>query len=103
MIRGTTPTVTVDTDRNLVGFPCVILTLEDSAGTEVNVEGPGANMSVSSTKVVARLTQEQTLALEAGKVKLQIRAVDTAGNAIASDIMTTTLGDVLRDGVIGGE
>lgn len=102
MIRFTTPSITIDTDRNLIGFPKVVLTLEDKTGTEVDVEGPGPNLSVSATSITARLTQEQTGLLERGKIKMQIRAVDSFGNAIASEIMTTTMSDVLKEGVIHG-
>lgn len=102
MIRGTTPVVTVETDRDLTGFFRVILTIEDKAGTEVDVVGPGPSLSVTSTKVVAKLTQEQTLALEPGKIRMQIRALDSVGNAVASDILTAKLSDVLKEGVISG-
>lgn len=101
IVRGTTPIVTINTDENLIGYPYIVVTFEDRVGTEVDVEGPGPNLSVTASKVMARLTQEQTLALEPGKVKLQIRAVDSFGNAAASKTMTDTVEDVLKEGVIG--
>ena len=47
------------------------------------------------------LTQEQTLVFdERGTASMQVRAIDQAGLAIASNIMTVDIGKILLDGVI---
>lgn len=102
MRRGTTPYITIQTDQDLTGYAYIVVTVEDRAGTEVDVDNRGGNMQVDSGSVTIKLTQEQTISLQKGGVKLQIRAVDTDGNAIASNIMQANLEDILKDGVIGG-
>ena len=56
-------------------------------------------MSVSSTAIAATLTQEQTIQLAKGRVRMQIRA-RIGQSAVASDIMVAQLNDILKDGVI---
>lgn len=102
MRRGTTPYLTIHTDEDLTGYAQVVFTIEDRAGTEVDVVSGSGFMEVNADSVVVKLTQEQTLSLAKGGVKMQLRAVDTGGNAIASNIMQANLEDVLKDGVIGG-
>lgn len=101
MTRGTTPTYrfalpfAVDTlsqwcisfaQRGVEKF-CV-------DGEQGRTDGDGLSVT---------LTQEQTLALEAGvDVQVQLRAVVAAtGEAIASEILTMPVQPVLHEGVIG--
>lgn len=100
IFRGTTPAVPINTSQNLMGYSRVIVTFEDRGGTEVDVVGPGPDLSITASQIIARLSQEQTLALEPGPVKIQIRAVDGAGHAVASFIMKDEVKDVLKEGVI---
>lgn len=103
MRRYTTPRITVHTEEDLTKWPVIVLTVQDKAGTEVNVTGPNDRMFVDSEKIVVKLTQEETGSLLKGTIRLQIRASSADGvDAIASNIMTSTLDDVLREGVIGG-
>lgn len=101
MRRGTTPFVTIQTDQDLTRYAYVVFTIEDRSGTEVDVDSNSGNMEVTASSVVVKLTQDQTLSLAKGAVKMQLRAVDHGGNAIASNIMQGNLEDVLKDGVIG--
>lgn len=80
----------------------IVFTIQDRAGTSIDVDNRGGNMQVAPYSVTVKLSQADTLALQKGGVKMQIRAVDTAGNAIASNIMQANLEDVLKGGVIGG-
>lgn len=100
MRRGTTPIITINTNQDLTGYDYILFTIEDRAGTEINVDNGSGAMEVSPTSVAVRLTQEQTLSLNKGGVKMQIRARDASGNAIASSIMSSTMEEILRDGVI---
>lgn len=100
MRRGTTPYITIQTDQDLTGYEYVVFTIEDRAGTEVSVNNGSGNMEVYSDHIVVRLSQADTLSLSKGGVKMQIRARDTQGYAIASGIMTANMEDILLDGVI---
>ena len=102
MKRGTTPFITINTDQDLTGYEYIVFTMEDRVGNAVNVDNGSDAMQVNPDSVVVRLSQDQTLSMTKGGVKMQLRAVDTGGNAIASNIMQGNLEDVLKDGVIGG-
>lgn len=101
MRRGTTPFLPIKTDQDLSQMDYIVVTIEDIAGTEVSVDNKSGMMDVKSGEITVKLTQEQTLSLSEGELQIQIRASDSAGeNAIASNIMYSTLDDVLKDGVI---
>ena len=100
MRRGTTPYITINTDEDLTGYAYVLFTMEDRAGNEINIDNGGDAMQVNPGSVVVRLSQDQTLSMSKGTVKMQIRARDSAGYAIASGIMTSTMEEILKDGVI---
>ena len=102
MRRGTTPYIMMQTDQDLTGYSYIVFTIQDRAGTSIDVDNRGGNMQVAPYSVTVKLSQADTLALQKGGVKMQIRAVDTAGNAIATNIMKANLEDVLKGGVIGG-
>ena len=100
MRRGTTPYITIHTGQDLSGYEYVLFTMEDRAGNEINIDNTSDAMQVNTDSVVVRLSQDQTLSMSKGGVKMQIRARDTQGYAIASVIMTSTMEEILRDGVI---
>ena len=103
MRRGTTPFIEIQTQEDISGYAYIVFTIEDRLGTEVDVDNSSGMMTVTPTSVTVKLTQEQTLSLSKGGVKMQIRAVDATGqNAIASNIMQGSLEDVLKEVVIGG-
>lgn len=103
MRRGTTPYIEMQTDQDLTAFSYILFTIEDRTGTEVSVDSKSGMMTVTSTSVTVKLTQEQTLSLSKGGVKMQLRAVDATGeNAIASNIMNASLEDILKEGVLSG-
>ncbi len=45
-------------------------------------------------------SQEDTLALPTGAINMQIRLRLVNGDAVASDVMSTSVDDILKDGVI---
>lgn len=101
MRRGTTPFIEIKVNRDLTPMDYVLFTMEDAAGTEVNVDNKGGMMVIKPDLITVKLTQEQTLSLIEGDVQMQLRASDADGaGAIASNIMYGLLEDVLRDGVI---
>lgn len=96
--QGTTPTIEVTTDIDLSEFPAVVLTIADTTGNTLDFDE--TQLVRDSTELSLQLTQAQTFLLSPGRVYVQIRAVDSVGNAIISNVMTTRLEKPLKSGVI---
>ena len=98
MKRGTTPTNTFKTNIDLTGAT-VFLTYSQRG--RVVLEKTGDDLEISAEAIVTRLTQKDTLGFDAlQKVSIQIRYVFPDGTAGASNIMTVTVGEILKDGEI---
>ena len=109
MRRGTTPTVTL-TITNEDGSACdlttqdVYVTFEElGSKLEITKESEDVDMSTSenATIIDVFLTQEETLKFHAGrKVRVQVRAKDAHGAAVATDIKSFNVGEILLEGEI---
>ena len=98
MKRGTTPTNTFKTNIDLTGAT-VFLTYSQRG--RVVLEKTGDDLEISAETIVTRLTQKDTLGFDAlQKVSIQIRYVFPDGTAGASNIMTASVGEILKDGEI---
>ena len=98
MKRGTTPTNTFRTNIDLTGAT-VFLTYSQRG--RVVLEKTGDDLEISAEAIVTRLTQKDTLGFDAlQKVSIQIRYVFPDGTAGASNIMTASVGEILKDGEI---
>lgn len=98
MKRGTTPTNTFKTNIDLTGAT-VFLTYSQRG--RVVLEKTGEDLEISAEAIVTRLTQKDTLGFDAlQKVSIQIRYVFPDGTAGASNIMTASVGEILKDGEI---
>jgi hypothetical protein len=98
MKRGTTPTNTFKTNIDLTGAT-VFLTYSQRG--RVVLEKTGDDLEISAEAIVTRLTQKDTLGFDAlQKVSIQIRYVFPDGTAGASNIMTASVGEILKDGEI---
>jgi hypothetical protein len=98
MKRGTTPTNTFKTNIDLTGAT-VFLTYAQRG--RVVLEKTGDDLEISAEAIVTRLTQKDTLGFDAlQKVSIQIRYVFPDGTAGASNIMTASVGEILKDGEI---
>lgn len=103
MRRGTTPTLNMEVkDINLTGM---YLELAISTEEEKVFTKAGKDLTLTyedpDTLVDVTLTQEETLALTAEEyVYLQIRFIDSADVADATDIVMVPVTGILRDGVI---
>ncbi len=100
MIRGTTPTNTFTVDMDLRTADVIYITYKQ--GCTVVVERTKDQLdSITATELTLTLTQEETLKFnEGGFVAIQIRARFSNGLAVASNIIKTTAGEILKDGVI---
>lgn len=68
---------------------------------DVIIEKTGGDLLVTADEIVTNLSQEETLRFNDGlKVDIQIRYVMPDGTSDSSNIMTTTVGRILKDGVI---
>lgn len=99
MIRGTTPTheFTLSIDTSLLKCIRIIYAQHDKV---VFVKETG-DCTLDGEVVRVELTQEETLMLDCRtSVQIQIRALTLAGEALASPVMTESVGKCLDNEVI---
>ena len=98
MIRGTTPTHTFLVNVDMTDAK-IYLTYKQNGRTIV--EKTEKDMVVFPDRLVVDLTQAETLRFTAdAPIEMQIRYVKGSGEASASEIMSTNIGNVLKQGVI---
>ena len=99
MVRGTTPTVKINIDGcDVTLLSKMFITLKQR---NVEIEKTIEDITIlESNKVSFTLSQEETLLLNAGLVDMQFRGVDSSGVAVASEIFSSTISDILKEGVI---
>jgi ABC-type uncharacterized transport system ATPase subunit len=108
MYRGTTPKITL----NIVGadltdattWPTVIVTIENGQ-TTFDVTRDKLTITKASTgvgcSVSFALTQDETLAMSMLRMtRVQLRAKTVDGYAIATEIASVSVEDILKDGEI---
>ena len=110
MRRGTTPTLRVTADADISQYDIYLalktrgkLLVKSGDALDVSTEEDGEGNV--STVVLCRLTQADTLSMQAGqRMEVQIRAIDDGGaTALASNIDSVPIDRILQDGVLGGE
>lgn len=98
MIRGTTPTITISTDIDLSDASNLFVTFVQNS--KVVFEKTLDDVTVTENAITVPLSQTDTLSLRADqRVRFQIRATK-GGSKLASNIMTTTAGEILKNGEI---
>ena len=100
MWRGTTPvhTFTLPGGMVLDDFDVVYVTYSQSGRTVLEKNKNELEATDSGFRLI--FSQADTLCFSPGPVKIQIRAKLRDGNAVASDIISTTALEVLKDGEI---
>ena len=101
MIRGTTPTLelTLLFVTSLIAKMYITMTQNGKTALEKTL----SDCNCSGTSVSLTLTQEDTLILQQqprSQAEIQIRVRTTAGEALASDIMSVYVGRILKEGGI---
>ena len=98
MKRGTTPTLTLTVDADIVGW--TVYASFRTNGKVYTFENDRLQMTSEDdvTTILLTLTQEETLEMH-GSAEVQIRAIKN-GTAIATDIQRVDVGRILKDGVI---
>lgn len=99
MRRGTTPTHEFVVDVDMTSATAIYITYKqrDKVILEKNID----DITVTDTKLMVTLTQEETLMFNINNiVEIQIRAKMDTGGAIASNIIKTSAQRILKEGVI---
>lgn len=100
--RGTSLDRYITVDIDLTDADVIFLTF--TQGRRTVVEKTKNDLDVSNDHITYRLTQEETLRFDNDKnsppIEVQIRAKWSNGDCARSNIMTTTSGRLLKDGMI---
>ena len=98
-MRGTTPTITINTAIDLTGADVVYVTFRQK---DCNViEKEKESLEITENLVEFKLEQSETIKLDKGHwVDFQIRARFPDGTAVKSNIMKANVTDILKEGVI---
>lgn len=97
--RGTTPTHVFNVDVDLTDATIIYITYEQ--GDEIKIERTKEDITVTDKTLTVKLTQEETLAFSEGKaVRIQIRAKFGDGTAVASNIINTSVREIIKEGEI---
>lgn len=100
MIRGTTSLNVFHTNRDLRGAKIYITYMQNNRTV---VEKSNDSMTIEENRIAVRLRQDEMLRFSKNprsKVQMQIRYITPNGEASASNIMETTVNNVLKEGVI---
>lgn len=96
--RGTTPVNVFNVDVDLTG--CTVWLTYAQQGRVV-IEKTGEELDITADQITTTLTQEETLRLNEGcMVEIQLRYIRSDGFSDASNIITVSIGKILKDGVI---
>ena len=98
MIRGTTPKVIFNLPIETSQISIAYVTFKNDKG--VLVEKTLAQCTLESNKIIASLTQVETLSFEAGRVQVQLKAKLKDGTVIGSRIRDIRVGNALKEDVI---
>lgn len=102
MFRGTTPTLQLmlmADDLDFSDVSGIWVTLK-SPCMEMTFTGDEVDLDTEEGKAYIRMTQEQTLSLGFGKVKVQARILMRDGMAYATEVAEVDVEDVLMGGVL---
>ena len=105
MIRWSTPTQPIIVRNvDLTQMASVVVTFAQGC-LRVSIEDPPMSYDdeTDSTTLLPTLTQLQTAGFCAGRVDVQVNAIDTDGLRVPSDIATLHVGNNLLDAPMGGE
>ena len=100
MWRGTTPTHTFTLPEGIRAADFVSIYITYSQNGSPVLEKTKADMSFEENVIRLTFSQADSLLFDAGPVKIQLRAKTASGQAVASDIVSTTAKEILKDGEI---
>ncbi len=100
MWRGTTPTHTFTLPEGIKSTDFSEIFITYSQNGEPVLEKTGDELTLEESVIKIVFSQTDTLKFEPGPVKIQLRAKMPDGQAVASNIISTTAREVLKDGEI---
>ena len=106
IIRGTTPTLVFkikNEDMNLNNVAEIWVTLKTKAGTqskEKTYDRNNVTIDAQNSEISLSLSQEDTLYFEDTNMLIQVRLRMNNSKAYASAIIKTSIGQILKEGVI---
>ena len=102
--RGTTPTIEIYTPEDYTGLNVHVAFDAGAQVVKATDELDSIETGEHGTKIVATLTQDDTLAFTAGiPCEVQVRAYSTDGTlATATTVASIPVARVLEDGKLGG-
>lgn len=107
MTRGTTPTHTFTLPDNLKTATLSAVYITYAQRGETVLEKTLSDVTINNGVITCALTQAETLKFEVldqhcgcDKVNIQVRIKTSDSVAMASDIMSVTIMDILKDGEI---
>ena len=99
MIRGTTATLICTLPFNVNTLKYAYFTIKQC--DTIIIDRQIDCSELSGDKIEVHLSQEDTLKLkEKHQAEIQLRAITVGGEAVASNIITTYVDRILKDGVI---
>ena len=100
MWRGTTPTHTFTLPEGIRVQDFTVIYITYSQNGSPVLEKEKTDMTLEENVIRLTFSQADSLLFGAGPVKIQLRAKTADGKAVASEIVTTTAKEVLKDGEI---
>ena len=100
MWRGTTPTHTFTLPEGIRVQDFTVIYITYSQNGSPVLEKEKTDMTLEGNVIRLTFSQTDSLLFGAGPVKIQLRAKTADGKAVASEIVTTTAKEVLKDGEI---
>ena len=100
MWRGTTPTHTFTLPEGMKREDFAVLFISYAQNGEVVVEKEIDDLLFDGSIIKVVFTQTDTLKFEPGPVKIQLRGRMLDGQAVASNHISTTAKEILKDGEI---
>lgn len=96
--RGSTPVNIFKVDIDLTDATVFVTYAQNG---DVVIEKTGADLTITENTISTTLSQQDTLKLDDSLlVEMQIRYVKPNGIADASNVITASVGKILKDGVI---
>lgn len=99
MIRGTTPKLIFSLPFNINTLKNLFITFNQNNKTIL--EKTLDDCELKGNKIVLSLSQEETLTFNSKEnIKIQLKAKTIDEDVIASNIIITSIGEILKEGVI---
>lgn len=98
MYQGTTPAVLLTIEDYDLTNMTVYVTFKTKTGA--NVTKTGNELQILGSNILVSLNQSETLSLDQGPCWVQVRFIDSEGNAWATEKAMITIYDVLNKDII---